>query len=335
MQELRWGLIGTGAIASDFTLALQGSSRGRIIDVAGSSHAKAQAFAASRGIAASSATIGEMLANPAVDAVYIATPHPAHEKQALACITAKKHVLCEKPITVDAASAERVIEAARQAGVFLMEAYMYRCHPLTRQILQRLSDGVIGPVRHMRADFGFRATGPRSGRLFDPALGGGSILDVGGYPASFARLVAGLPEHVPFAEPVAVDGSATFGPTGVDELACAALTFGSGFTAEIRSAIRADLGTTAVLFGERGKIVVSNPWLPGGDRHGKECDFVVFRDGLAAESVVVRTHEDTYAIEAALVADTIPGVQAPWPAMSWDDTLGNMRLLERWLAALH
>jgi predicted dehydrogenase len=166
--------------------------------------------------------------------------------------------------------------------------------------------------------------------LFDPELGGGSILDVGGYPVSFARLVAGIVESTPFAEPVQVLGSMSLGPTGVDELASAELIFGSGFTAEVKSAIRHDVGTAAVVYGDAGKVVVPNPWLPRGNRHGLESEFSIHRDGRAPENVVVRTREVTYAIEAAVVADTLPRTEADWPAMSWADTLGNMRVLDQW-----
>jgi len=277
-------------------------------------------------------SIDEMLANPAVDAVYIASPHSAHRNHALACIAAGKHVLCEKPLTLDAASSERVIAAARRAGVFLMEGYMYRCHPSMRELLTRLADGVIGGIRHATAHFGFDASGDRSGRLFDRALGGGSILDVGGYPVSFARLVAGLIEHLPFAEPVHVGGDLVFGPTGVDERASADLTFASGFTARVETAIGCDIGTAVVVYGEEGRIALANPWLPGGERQGLESRFSILRKGNAPETVVVRTNESIYAIEAALVADTLPRTEAPWPAMSWADTLGNMRVLDRWRA---
>jgi predicted dehydrogenase len=213
-----------------------------------------------------------------------------------------------------------------------MEAYMYRCHPVIAALVTRLSDGLIGPICRVTADFGFRAGGPRVGRLFDPALGGGSILDVGGYPVSFARLVAGVVERAPFAEPVRVRGSLTIGPTGVDELASAELAFASGFSATVTSAIRHDVGTTAVVYGETGKIVLPNPWLPGGNRHGLESELVVYREGKSPERLVVRASEPIYALEAALVADSLPSLEAVWPAMSWSDTLGNMRVLDQWRA---
>ena len=110
----------------------------------------------------------------------------------------------EKPLTLDAKSTERVIEAARRRGVFLLEGYMYRCHPLLAALLERLERGDIGKLLHVRADFGFRAPRDPEGRLFDLALGGGGILDVGGYTTSFARLLAGVAEGKPFAEPLSL-----------------------------------------------------------------------------------------------------------------------------------
>jgi predicted dehydrogenase len=333
-ETLQWGIIGTGGIASDFVEALRGSGRCRVVNAVGSSPDKGRAFAARWGLPASAASLPDLLADRQVQAVYVATPHPAHEAQALACIAAGKHVLCEKPITVDAAGAERVIGAARAAGVFLMEAFMYRCHPLMRALLPRLAEGIIGPVRHVRADFGFRVPRDPAGRLFDVRLGGGGILDVGGYPVSFARLIAGVAAGTPFAEPVRVAASGLVGPTGADELASALLTFASGFTSQVTCAVHHDVGTTATIFGEAGKIVLPDPWIPGGNRQGLETGFTVVRDGQAPELVPVRTEKPTYAIEAELVADTLPGTEAPWPAMSPADTLGNMRVLDAWRLAL-
>jgi predicted dehydrogenase len=333
-SELRWGLIGTGGIASDFAQALRRSNRCRVVNVVGSSPAKARAFAERFALPAHAGDLDALLADPAVDAVYVATPHPAHERQALAAIAAGKHVLCEKPLTVDAGGTARVIDAARARGVFLMEAFMYRCHPLLRTLLSRLKEGVIGRLYHVRADFGFRATRDPKGRLFDPVLGGGGILDVGGYPVSLARLLAGMLEGRPFAEPVQIQATGTIGPTGADELATALLTFRSGLTAACTCAVRHAVGTTTLLLGEEGNILLPDPWIPGGDRQALETGFTILRDGRPPESVVTRAEKATYAIEAELVADTLPGVEAAWPAMSWADSLGNMRVLDAWRAAL-
>jgi predicted dehydrogenase len=333
-DSLRWGVIGTGGIAADFCEALKRSRRCRVVNVAGSSPAKARTFAERFGLARWSEGIPQLLADRDVDAVYIATPHPLHEQHALNCIAAGKHVLCEKPLTIDEPGAARVLTAAKRQGVFVMEAFMYRCHPLLQHLLARLKDGAIGAIRHVRADFGFRVARMPGHRLFNVALGGGSILDVGGYPVSFARLMAGVVEGSPFAEPIGLIADGVIGPTGADELASAHLTFASGFTACVTSAIFHDVGTMAVVFGEHGKIVLPDPWIPGSRRQGLLSELTVFRDGQAPERVTVETDLATYAIEAELVLDTLPALEAAWPAMSHADTLGNMRVLDSWQAAI-
>jgi len=331
--SLAWGIIGTGGIAADFARALHGSKRCRIASVCGSSPEKAAQFARRFKVPRAARSLEELCGDPEVQAVYVATPHPLHEPHTLAAIDAGKHVLCEKPLAMDAASAERMIDAARRRGTFLMEAFMYRCHPLVRELAARLAQGEIGEVRHVRADFGFRTERNPASRLYAPELGGGAILDVGCYPMSLARLVAGVAQGGQFAEPVRLAGSGFIGPLGADELASAELTFASGLTAQLTCAVRHAVGTRVVIFGERGRIVLPNPWLPEGTRRGKASSLVVHADGKDVRAVEVRAQAASYALEAELVADTIPAQEAPWPAMIWADTLGNMRALDAWRAA--
>jgi predicted dehydrogenase len=211
-----------------------------------------------------------------------------------------------------------------------MEAFMYRCHPIVRELLGQLSAGVIGPVRHVRADFGFRVPRNPEGRLFNRGLGGGGILDVGGYPMSFARLIAGHVAGAPFAEPERLAAAGHRGPTGVDEIATATLRFASGLSAVVTCGVLHDVGTAAVVFGELGKIVLPNPWIPEGNRQALASRFFIHRDGRAAEEVSVETALPIYGVEAELVAECLPRLEAPPPAMSWQDSLGNMRALDRW-----
>jgi predicted dehydrogenase len=333
-EPLNFGIIGTGGIAGDFAQALASSKVCRVVNVVGSSPEKGQTFAKKFHLPASSGSLDQFLADKNVQAVYVATPHPSHEAQAIACIEAKKHVLCEKPLTMNAAGTERVIAAAKKHGVFMMEAFMYRCHPLMKELITRLKSGVIGEIRHVRADFSFRVPRDPKGRLFDLTLGGGGILDVGGYPVSFARLVAGLVEGKPFAEPTKLQAIGYRGPTGADETATALLSFASGFNATVSCAVHHEGGRITQVFGEKGRIEIDDPWIPGGDRQSRQTGFTLHLDGKAPEVVPVTTEIATYAIEAELVARTLPAVEGPWPAMSWADTLGNMRVLDAWQAAI-
>jgi predicted dehydrogenase len=334
-QNLRFGVIGTGGIASDFARALSASKRCSVVNVCGSSADKARAFADRYRIPSASASLEEMLRDPNVEAVYVATPHPAHEAQAIACIDAGKHVLCEKPITIDATSAARVLERGKARGVLVMEAFMYRTHPLLKELVARLKAGAIGEIRHVRADFAFRVPRDPKGRLFDKKLGGGGILDVGGYPVSFVRLIAGLVEGTPFAEPTRLQAVGYLGPTGADEIATALLNFRSGLTATVTCGVHHAAGTTTVVFGELGRIVLPDPWIPQSQRHALETSFSIIRDDQPEEVVSVKTELATYAIEAETMADMLPALEPVWPAMSHADTLGNMRVLDAWMAALN
>jgi predicted dehydrogenase len=333
-SKVRFGVIGTGGIAADFCEALAPSTRCEVVNVVGSSADKGAAFARRFGLPRSASSLSELLGDAAVDVVYVATPHPLHEAQALACIETGKHVLCEKPLTVDARSSERVIEAARARNVFLLEGYMYRCHPLLTALLERLERKDIGELRHVRADFGFRVERDPKGRLFDVALGGGGILDVGGYTTSFARLLAGVVQGKPFAEPTRLEAVGFRGPTGADELSTALLQFEGDFSATLTCAVHHRVGTQAVIYGEAGRIVLPDPWIPQGSRQALHTSFTVLREGSADELVTVRTERATYALQAELVAESLSQGQAPWPAMSWADTLGNMRALDAWRGCL-
>jgi predicted dehydrogenase len=333
-RKVRFGVIGTGGIAGDFCEALRESSTCEVVSALGSSAEKSALFASRFRLPRAAATLSELLNDPEVDVVYIATPHPSHEAQTLACIEMGKHVLCEKPLTIDAASTERVLEAARQRQVFLLEGYMYRCHPLLGALLERVKRGDIGELRHIKADFGFRVERDPTGRLFDLKLGGGGILDVGGYCMSFARLLAGVVSGQPFAEPTRLEAVGYRGPTGADELTTALVSFASGLSATLTCAVHHRVGTEAVLYGELGQIVLPDPWIPQGQRQSLETSFTVKREGQPDEVVSIRTDRPTYAVQAELVASSLQNLEAPWPAMSWADTLGNMRALDAWRACL-
>lgn len=334
VKHLKWGIIGTGGIATDFVKALKSSKRCSVVNVVGSSAEKAAAFKRKWSIPNHSDSLDQLLSDSEVEAVYVATPHTLHKEQTLACIAAGKHVLCEKPLCVTFKDAEEVIAAAKAHEVFLMEAFMYRCHPLMMRLIDKLRDGIIGDIVHVRANFGFRVPKTPRGRLFDPNLGGGGILDVGGYPASFVRLIAGIVAGTAFDEPEGISAVGHIGSTGVDEHTTAVLSFQSGLTATMGCAVHHWLGTEAIVYGQQGHIHLPDPWLPGGSRQSCDTEFTIHRDGKKPQRVAVKADKPTYAIEAEVVADSLPNLQPRWPAMTWDDTLGNMRLLDAWRAAL-
>jgi predicted dehydrogenase/diketogulonate reductase-like aldo/keto reductase len=334
-SPLRWGILSTGRIAGVFARGLAESRTGRLVAVGSRSAESAARFAAEHGVAAAHAhpTYEALLADPEVEAVYIATPHPQHIEWAVKAAEAGKHILCEKPAALNHAEAMVMIQAARRAGVLFMEAFMYRCHPQTAKLAELLRSGVIGPVRFVQTSFGFRSDFNPASRLWNNALGGGGILDVGCYAMSLARLVAGAANGQPFANPVDVQGTGRLHPeTGVDVVATASLRFADGLIAQISTAIGAPLDNTARIIGDEGRIEIPHPWII--TKGGGEQQIHVHRRGATEPEIHTTAAGNLYALEADAIATALRSGAREVPAMSPDDTLGNLHALDRWRAAI-
>ena len=334
MADLRWGIVGTGAIARRYALELRESASGRLVAVGSRTIENAEAFAGQLGPARPYGSYEALLEDPEVEAVYIATPHPHHARWAILAAEAGKHVLCEKPLTLHRGDAEAVVEAARGSGVFLMEAFMYRCHPQTARVVELLASGVIGEVRFIEAVHSFAGSAEPTGRLLANELGGGAILDVGCYCMSGARLMAGVAGGGSLAvEPEVVTGAAHVGPTGVDGWAVASLRFAGGVVAQLTTSVQVAQPPSLRLYGSKGSMSVPAPWLPGVDG-ARVTEIVVTRHGGEPERHQVHADRGLYAIEADEVARCIAAGLVESPAMPWADTLGNMAALDRWRRAV-
>lgn len=334
-MTIRWGIIGPGAIAHNFADGLAQSTAGRLVAIASRDAARRAAFGERYAVpaAARHSSTEALLADPQVDAVYVSTPHPWHAELSIAALRAGKHVLCEKPAGMNAAEVVAVTEVAAQERRFFMEAYMYRCHPQIDRVLAIIAAGEIGTPRHIETRFGFDAPYREGSRLYDPALGGGGILDVGGYPVSLARLIAGAAVGLPFADPVLVKGIGTLAPTGVDAVAHGLMTFASGFTAEIAVAVARTMDNRAVITGTRGRIVIDDPWVPGRNA-GPSDAWLHITSGAETRTEAIRDPRMLFAFEAEAVSRAIAAglLQAPHPAPSHADSIGNAEALDRWRA---
>jgi predicted dehydrogenase len=237
-SKLNWGILSTGNIASKFAQGVLDSQTGRLAAVASRSLTSAKQFAGQYKIPKAYGSYPEILNDPKVEAVYIGTPHPFHARWAIAAAKAGKHILCEKPLAMNFLEAKKIIKAVKRHQVFLMEAFMYRCHPQTALVAELIRKGTIGKVRHIQASFCLNRPYDPKGRLFNRKLGGSAILDIGCYPASFSRLVAGAAQGKAFVEPTTVEGSGRIGVSGVDEWSEATLKFPGGITAELLCSVR-------------------------------------------------------------------------------------------------
>jgi predicted dehydrogenase len=270
-----------------------------------------------------------LLDDPAVQAVYISTPHPMHAVWATKAAQAGKHVLCEKPLTLNHADAVTVIDAARRHDIFLMEAFMYRCHPQTAKLVELIREKAIGEVRMIQASFGFHREFNPNQRLFSNELGGGGILDVGCYPVSMSRLIAGVAIGKPFADPVAFTGCGHLATTGVDLWAIASAKFPGNIVATLSTSTQVQEDNTLRVYGSEGSLIVRTPWQPGIDGG---ANTIVLESKGSPQEIAIQAPQPIYAIEADNVAAHIEQRQSP--AMSWDDTLGNMQTLDRWRAVV-
>ncbi len=325
---LRWATLGTGAIAAQLAKALSASSTGELVAIGSRAPATAAAFAHQHAPRARPhGSYEALLADPDVDVVYVATPHPQHHEWAMRAADAGKHLLVEKPLTLNAHQTQEVIDAARRNDVFLMEAFMWRCHPQADELGRLLGEGVIGEVRVVEASFGFKAGFDPSSRLFDLALGGGAIMDVGCYTASMAVFVARL-TGVDLDDPIQVTGFGRVGSSGVDESAAATVSFAfTDLVAELETAIRAQLHNTVRILGTDGSITLPTPWLPE-----PAAKLLLARHGHEVEEVRSPSTSGVFTLEVDEVAAHVAARQAP--AMPWRDTLAVARITDAWRAAV-
>ncbi|MGO4642065.1 aldo/keto reductase [Mesorhizobium sp. 2RAF45] len=333
---IRWGILGPGSIAQAFAGGVAASRTGKLVAIGARNPSKpslAGNFPGARIVDGYEA----LLADPDIDAIYIAVPHPGHAQWAIRAAEAGKHVLCEKPLALTAFEADAMFHAARKAGAFLGEAFMYRLHPQTLKLVELIKSGVIGEVRMIKSSFGFAMPGfmPRH-RLYANDSAGGGILDVGGYTVSMARLIAGAASGQPFAEPDKVVGTAHLGQSGVDEWASALLHFPGGIVAEVSCSISLNQDNVLRILGTKGRIEVPDFWFAGGNRDvGLGRIDVIGADGSRETiSVDEKRHVYSFEVDGAGEAILAGRQEFAWPGMDWADSLGTLRVLDRWRAAV-
>ena len=335
--KLAWGIIGTGAIAGTLADNMRHSRTAQLVAVASRDRAKAEAFGAKYGVPAGQChdSYEALLADPAVKAVYIAAPHTLHAEWAIKACEAGKHVLVEKPMAVHRHEAEAIVEAAVANDVFLMEAFMYRCHPQTSRLVELLRERSIGDVKVIQATFSFQMGFNADSRIFSNALAGGGIMDVGCYPASMARLVAGVATGKDFADAVEVKAVAHLESTGVDGYTLAVARFPGDILAQLSTGVAINQENVVRIFGTEGKIVLRNPWV--AERTGGDAAHLsVRRKGdQEPQEISIPATVTSFTMELDAFGDAVAAGQrqARSPAMSWADSLGNIALLDAWRAS--
>jgi xylose dehydrogenase (NAD/NADP) len=333
MKKLRWGILSTGNIARQFCTGVNRSHRCELASVASRSIDSARSFAIQFGIPAAHGDYAALLSDRAIDAVYVGLPNHMHHEWTLRCLAAGKHVLCEKPLASNAAQAREMFDAAATAGRLLVEAFMYRSHPLTHAVVEAVRSGKIGQLRLVRTSFCFAVKNTQNNIRFSTEMAGGGLMDVGCYCISLSRLLAGE-------EPNRMAASAHLHPSGVDDLAAATLGFPGGVLASFTCGMIAHADNTAHICGSDGFIEVPVPWKPPAT-----STFTISRGipprmdqppspaapGAPAPpprvTITIQTAGELYGLEADDFAAAV--LDGKMPAVSAADSLGNMHVLDQ------
>lgn len=314
-SKFKWGIIGPGNISKKFAQGLTGLDDAELYAVASRTPGKGEAFIEEFGGEKAYASYEELVADPKVDAVYVATPHVFHRDNSILCLKAKKPVLCEKPMTVCEKHTREMVDTARKEKVFLMEAMWTRFFPLMEEVRNLIAKGAIGEVRMVNADFGFRGGLNPKGRLFDLNLGGGGLLDVGVYPISFFNMILG--------EPVSVQGSAQMGETGVDEQAAFVFAHEEGRMAYGACGVRTATPQEAIILGTEGRIHIDAPfWNPRS--------FSLIKPGEEPVSKEFPIEKGNgYKFEAMAVKAAVESGKIESDVMPHEDSLAVARTMDR------
>jgi predicted dehydrogenase len=328
MSKLEWGILGTGNIAWQFAVGVAASRRGRLAAVASRTADKAALFANTHNAPTAYGSYDQLLSDPAITAVYNSLPNHLHHEWTIKALQAGKHVLCEKPFALSLGEAQEMFDVADRHGRVLMEAFMYRTHPVTHAIIDKVRGGAIGQVKLIRASFCFKVSKWQGNIRFNAKLHGGVIMDVGCYCVNFARLFAA-------AEPTAVHLVHQRHESGVDDVAAGTLVFPNGVIATFSCGMTVHADNTSSICGTEGYVEIPVPWKPPA----RGATFTIGRSTPPKmenpgsqpappprQSFTVDTDGELYGIEADSFAATVFDGTAP--AVTREDTLGNQRVMD-------
>jgi predicted dehydrogenase len=315
MRAINWGILGCGKIAHKFASDLK-LVDGAVLFAAGSTDSiRAKNFSEQYGFKYAFDSY-ETLCKSDVDVIYVATPHGFHFEHVQLCLSHQKAVLCEKAFTLNLRQTEELIRFAREKGVFLMEAFWTKFIPQYKQVVQMIESGVIGEIKMITADFGFKSPEPKPQRLYDPVLGGGALLDIGIYPVFLAQSLLGEPESI--------TASITPYGSGVDEQIAMTLKFSGGAMASLNASFAAETPVEAFICGTLGKIYMSPRF------HNPSTSIFLELNGQPRAAIKVAQEPGFgYQYEARHVQDCLREGLKDSPVLTLEDTRKLMKTLDR------
>jgi predicted dehydrogenase len=317
MTKIRWGILACGKIAKKFAADLKLVEDGELIAFASRDFERAKQFAADFPAKYVFGSYEELVNCEEVDAIYVASPHSHHHEHTLLCLSHGKAVLCEKAFAINQQQAKEMIELARTKKVFLMEALWTRFLPHYLKVRDMIAEGKLGELKGVLANFGFKPPEPVSPRLFEPALGGGSLLDIGIYPVFLAQSILGVPDSI----------TAKMDPahTGVDEQCSMVFHYKNGMTANLFSTLASNLETDADIFGTKGRIRLTNRF------YEPSATIQYYPDIITSRTIIPIEKEAGwgYQHEIRHVNECLQKGLTESPVWSLDDTFNLMQTLDR------
>jgi len=312
-EKIRWGILSTGNIAHSFAADLALLPKAEIVAVGSRTQKSADLFGEKFKIRKRHASYEALAADSEVDVIYIATPHAFHRENCMLCLEGGKAVLCEKPFTINAAEARAVFDLARKKNLFVMEAMWTRFVPAVVRLRELIGAEVIGKIHHFLGSLGFRADFPWEHRIFNPALGGGVLLDVGVYPLAMAAMILGTPQKI--------CAQGQLGITGVDEQTSAILEYASGGVATIAASVRAELPSEGILSGTKGSIKIHAPLF---------CPtrLTLQMEGKTEEVLDLPPVGRGYQYQAVATMDALRQGKLERPEMSWPESISIMETMD-------
>jgi len=313
MKNYRWGIIGPGKIAQKFAVALTLAGSAQLEAIASRDGNRAREFAEKFNAPRYFDSYEALVKDPDIDAIYVATPHAFHCEQTILALTHGKPVLCEKPMALTQREVGKMVQAARDNKVFLMEAMWTRFLPHMQKILQLVYEGHLGTIRYVRADFGFAGPYHPDNRLFNLALGGGALLDIGVYPLFLCLAILGAPQNILATGQLAV--------TGADESSHALLQYDTGATAVLSSTFAAQTSISAEIAGTEGLIEIPAAWY-------KNDRFTLRRPGVEPETFQLEPMVNGFEYQIRELMQCVDKGLIESPSMSHDFSLLLSRTMD-------
>ncbi len=316
MNKIRWGILACGKIAKKFAADLKLVSDGELVAVASRDVERAKEFAAEYPAKYIFGSYEELVNCDEVDAIYVASPHSHHHEHTMLCLNHGKAVLCEKAFAINQHQAKEMIDFARGKKVFLMEALWTRFLPHYLKVREMIEEGKLGELKGVLANFGFKPPEPVSPRLFEPSLGGGSLLDIGIYPVFLSQSILGVPDSI----------SAKMDPasTGVDEQCSMVFHYKNGMTASLFSTLASNLETDADIFGTKGRIRLTNRF------YEPSATIQYYPDIITSRTIIPIEKEPGwgYQYEIRHVNECLQKGLTESPIWTLDDTMNLMKTLD-------